>query len=114
MENPILKTLPADQKLFIETLAKLAMEDMAKTKILASLTIAQAIKESGWGKSGLTVRANNLFGLKGRYNGSFEAVATKEWIKDHYIDIIAEFKKYPNWAPDDPKNGLGPYLSTNC
>nr|WP_302622171.1 glucosaminidase domain-containing protein [Brevibacillus laterosporus] len=38
---------------------------MKKTKIPASLTIAQAILESAWGESGLTKRGNNLYGNKG-------------------------------------------------
>ena len=38
--------------------------DMQKSGVLASLTIAQAILESGWGKSGLTVKGNALFGIK--------------------------------------------------
>ncbi len=39
---------------FIDKIAPSAVEDMKKTKIPASLTIAQAILESAWGESGLT------------------------------------------------------------
>lgn len=107
MENQSLLKLPTEKRLFIETISKLAMEDMAKTKILASLTIAQAILESGWGKSGLTVKANNLFGLKGKYNGAFHPSPTKEWRNNHYVDIIGEFKKYPSWKESvDDHSGL--------
>lgn len=53
-----------EQKSFIERVGKLAAADMQKSGVLASLTIAQAILESGWGKSGLTVKANALFGIK--------------------------------------------------
>ena len=49
---------------FIATLGPLATEDMAKTGILACITIAQAILESGWGTSELAVNANNFFGMK--------------------------------------------------
>ena len=42
---------------FIERVGALAAADMKKSGVLASLTIAQAILESGWGKSGLTVKA---------------------------------------------------------
>ena len=41
-----------EQKSFIERVGKLAAADMQKSGVLASLTIAQAILESGWGKSG--------------------------------------------------------------
>ena len=68
INNPILSTLPVYQRQFIEKVSSMAVEDMKQTKILASLTIAQAIIESNWGRSGLTVKANNLFGMKGTYN----------------------------------------------
>lgn len=53
-----------EQKKFIERVGALAAADMQKSGVLASLTIAQAILESGWGKSGLTVKGNALFGIK--------------------------------------------------
>ena len=66
---------------------------MKTTKILASLTIAQAILESGWGLSGLTKRSNNLFGIKGK------GVASKtfEYINGKRVDITDNFKAYPDW-----------------
>lgn len=67
---------------------------MKKTKVLASLTIAQAILESAWGLSGLTIRSNNLFGIKGK------GVASKtfEYIDGKRVDITDNFKVYPDWA----------------
>ena len=38
-----------EQKKFIERVGALAAADMQKSGVLASLTIAQAILESGWG-----------------------------------------------------------------
>ena len=38
-----------EQKAFIERVGALAAADMKKSGVLASLTIAQAILESGWG-----------------------------------------------------------------
>ena len=49
-----------EQKKFIERVGALAAADMQKSGVLASLTIAQAILESGWGKSGLTVKGLSL------------------------------------------------------
>ena len=80
-------------KNFLEKIKSPVQEDMQKTKILASLSAAQAILESGWGLSGLTKKSNNLFGIKGSYNG-----ATKEWINGEYVSVNANFKKYPSWA----------------
>lgn len=62
------------------------------------MTVAQAILESGWGKSGLTLKANNLFGIKGTYNGASVSCKTQEWDGSKYITITAAFRKYPSWA----------------
>lgn len=81
---------------FLDKIGDFARKDMQKSGILASLTIAQAILESGWGK--YDCGGNNLFGIKGRYNGQFVLCDTKEYVKGQYISIKAEFRKYPSWA----------------
>lgn len=58
-----------EQKNFIKTVGALASADMKKSGVLASLTIAQAITETGWGTSGLAAEGKALFGIK----------ATKSW-----------------------------------
>lgn len=56
------------QQKFIEDIASHAVACQRKTGIPASVTIAQAILESGWGRSLLSVEANNFFGIKaGKY-----------------------------------------------
>lgn len=83
---------------FLAKLGPMAREDRKKTKILASLTIAQAILESAWGDSGLTKNANNLFGIKGKYNGQGYLCKTFEYdAKGNRYETTAEFKKYPSW-----------------
>lgn len=82
---------------FIEKIGALAQKDMQKSGILASLTIAQAILESNWGRSGLTTSANNLFGIKGEYKGKFVEMKTKEWTGNEFIEISSKFRKYPSW-----------------
>ena len=52
------------EKEFVSLLGEQARADMAKTGILASLTTAQGILESGYGKKELAVNANNIFGMK--------------------------------------------------
>ena len=51
-------------KEFIETIGRAAVAEYERFKILPSLTIAQAILESNWGKSLLSQRAFNYFGMK--------------------------------------------------
>jgi len=88
--------MTAEQIAFIAKVAPLAKAEMARAKILASLTIAQAIIESNWGTSVLATQGNNLFGIKGAYNGESVYKETKEWVVDHYITIKAAFRKYPS------------------
>lgn len=52
------------QTYFAELMGSFARADMHKTGILASLTVGQAIFESGWGGSRLGVEGKNLFGYK--------------------------------------------------
>ena len=50
-----------DGETVIQTIGKLASRDMKKSGILASVTTAQAILESGYGTSSLAMEAHNLF-----------------------------------------------------
>lgn len=83
---------------FLTIIKPMVIEDMKKTGILASLTAAQALIESSKGNSGLTKKANNLFGMKGAYNGQYVTMPTKEFENGGYITINAKFRKYPSWA----------------
>ena len=49
---------------YIGTYSDIALENMRKYKIPASITLAQGILESGVGKGRLSVKANNHFGIK--------------------------------------------------
>ncbi len=49
---------------YIEKFAPIAVREMHKYKIPASITLAQGILESGSGRSNLSVRSNNHFGIK--------------------------------------------------
>ena len=53
-----------DTNTFLNKIGPLVMKDYRTSNILASITMAQAILESGWGKSELAINANNLFGMK--------------------------------------------------
>ena len=72
--------------------------DMYESGILASLTAAQAYIESGSGGSKLSQAANNIFGMKGSYNGQSVTMKTKEYVNGKYITINAQFRKYPSWS----------------
>lgn len=92
-----------------EVIAKagpLFTEDQKKSGILASVSLAQFILESGYGKSGLSVNANNCFGMKrnlseNTWPGSAwdgTSIYTKETEEQNpdgtIIVITAEFRSY--------------------
>lgn len=82
---------------FLEIIKPMVIKDMRTTKILASLTASQALIESNKGNSGLTQKANNLFGMKGEWNGYFVTMPTKEYVNGAYITVNAKFRQYPSW-----------------
>ena len=82
--------------------------DQKKSGILASVSMAQFILESGYGKSELALGANNCFGMKKSLSGNtwsgsvWDGVSiykkkTQEQKADgSYVTVTAEFRKYPN------------------
>ena len=90
-----------EQRKFLAMVGPLAQADMQKSGILASLTIAQAILESGWGTSELAAKANALFGIKAdaRWSGRAYSKDTKECYDGAtYTTITALFRAYDSWA----------------
>ena len=65
---------------FIAFISPFAVNDMHSSNILASITIAQAALESGWGTSSLARNYNNYFGVKaiGGWGGSSVNMGTTE------------------------------------
>ncbi|EAE1303172.1 GW domain-containing glycosaminoglycan-binding protein [Listeria monocytogenes] len=84
------------QQQFIQSIANDAQELQKEEKILTSVTLAQAILESNWGKSGLSTSANNLFGIKGSYEGSSVSMRTREFSSGKAYYTQADFRKYPD------------------
>ena len=84
-------------KTFLEKFKPYAMQDMRESKILASLTAAQGFIESSKGNSQLTKKANNLFGIKGSYNGNYVTMKTTEYYNGVKQTVYANFRKYPSW-----------------
>ena len=80
--------------------------DQKKSGILASISMAQFILESGYGKSELAQNANNCFGMKTSLSGNTWSGSTwdgkskytkktqEEYTKGEMTTITAEFRKY--------------------
>lgn len=82
---------------FFKEFKKYCINDMKTSGILASLTAAQGFIESNKGNSGLTVQCNNLFGIKGKYNGQSKKFWTTEYYNGVKTRIQADFRVYPSW-----------------
>ncbi|WP_169720342.1 glucosaminidase domain-containing protein, partial [Atopococcus tabaci] len=91
------KQTPAE---FIETITPFASKVAEEYRLYASVMIAQASLESGYGKSSLSSPPNhNMFGIKGRYNGESVTMYTNEYsTSTGWIRLPQAFKKYPSYA----------------
>ena len=86
-------------KEFIDMIGKAAVAEYERFKILPSLTIAQAILESNWGKSGLSQKAHNYFGMKagsGWKGATYNAQTQEQTPAGQAFTINAAFRAYPN------------------
>ena len=84
------------KKEFIEFVGKNAQRAMAATGVPASVTVAQAILETGWGKHTIG-EARNLFGIRGRGPLGSVRARTREHIKGRDVFIEADFAKYESF-----------------
>lgn len=83
---------------FINDLLPVAKQLQSEYGILPSIIMGQAILESDWGKSELSAKYNNLFGIKSFYPGDDSVkLSTKEYKDGKWIDISANFKVYASW-----------------
>ncbi len=86
---------------FIDDAVGPAQASQAETGVPASVTIAQAILESGWGDKHIG-SANNYFGIKCQRNGTYFGkvatgcvlVDTQEWDGSKYISVKSYFRTY--------------------
>lgn len=79
---------------FIKKIQPLANETYNKYGILPSITSAQAILESDWGRSKLAQQANNYFGIKGTGPAGSIIMNTWEEVGGKKINILDSFRRY--------------------
>lgn len=98
-----LKSLTEEQ--IVSKVGSLFTEDQKKTGVLASVSMAQFLLESAYGKSELAQNANNCFGMKQNLSGNTWAGSTwdgksiynkltKEFVEGEYIEKTLPFRKY--------------------
>ena len=90
----------ATQQNFLSTIGGYARDIAKNNDLYASVMIAQAILESGWGQSGLASAPNyNLFGIKGDYNGNSVRMDTLEDDgSGNYYAAKEPFRKYSDYG----------------
>lgn len=95
------------EKQFVEMIGPLATADMQQSGILASVAVAQACLESGFGSTTLAINANNLFGMKCTLSGNtWESVwdgkskyakrTAEQLANGKEFFVTADFRKYPS------------------
>lgn len=97
----------ATKAVFLANIKKGAINSWKKYKVLPSLVAAQAALESGWGGSGLTAKANNLFGMKAgsSWKGATLVLPTSEYINGKWITVNAVWRKYGSWSASIEDHG---------
>ncbi len=82
---------------YINLLGPVAQRDYSRTGIFASVTLAQSIIESNWGKSGLSLLYNNMFGIKCDPSWKGKCInmgTTEEYSPGSVTSIIDGFRVY--------------------
>lgn len=85
---------------FLDSVSRHAIAACRDTALFPSVCIAQAILETGWGKS---TPGNNLFGMKAtgnpnvNWDGSFVACTTYEYINGVKTRVVSKFRKYKSY-----------------
>ncbi|HER3527062.1 TPA: glucosaminidase domain-containing protein [Streptococcus pyogenes] len=96
---------------FLDKIKQGCLDGWTKYKILPSLTAAQAILESGWGKH---APHNALFGIKAdaSWTGkSFDTKTQEEYQPGIVTDIVDRFRAYDSWT--DSIIDHGKFLNDN-
>jgi len=90
--------VPSSGNAFVDRIAAGAVEGARRYRIPASVSMAQAILESGWGRSSLALKANNLFGMKGEGPAGSLRVRTREFVNGREKWVEAAFQKFHSQA----------------
>lgn len=79
-------------------------------RLPVKLVMAQAVLESGWGKSQAAVKRKNFFGLMGRDGKPMKFVSPEESIR-FYVKTLSEHKAYAGFRNRLAKSGDPEHLA---
>jgi len=83
-------------EIYLEFFEPFAIKEMNRTGIPASITIAQAILESGYGNSTLAIYANNHFGMKFKPDWNGETFTIGKNCYKKYNSIVESYEDHSN------------------
>jgi len=103
--------MAVDTAAFIAQCVEPAKANQRRYGVPASVTIAQAILESGWGRSDLATKASNYFGIKCSAQASPHQVGcvdreTWEHLNGNDVTVTASFRRYASMADSFLDHGL--------
>lgn len=98
-ETPVQFGARINTAAFITEIATYAQPIAQANDLYASVMIAQAVVESGWGSSALSQAPYyNLFGIKGSYQGQTVYMDTLEFLNKQWVNKKEPFRQYPSFA----------------
>ncbi|CAK8053607.1 glycoside hydrolase family 73 protein [Eupransor demetentiae] len=86
-----------EKRAFITQLAPYARQAQRQYRVLASISLAQAILESDWNRSELSKNYHNLYGIKASGNQAGVQLATDEYVDGQWIKVSGRFAVYDSW-----------------
>jgi LysM repeat protein len=104
------RAYPGNVQTFLNNIAGPAQQVAQQRGLYASLMIAQAALESGWGGSYLSTSAYNLFGVKWSGSGAYIELPTQEFYNGSYHTIYDKFQRYSSYA--ESLNGYANVITT--
>jgi len=81
---------------YISTYTPLAIKEMKRSGVPASITMAQAILESAYGNSELAIYANNHFGIKNKPDWKGQIYYKENCYYKKYNSIIESYEDHSN------------------
>ncbi|MDD4151767.1 MAG: glucosaminidase domain-containing protein [Candidatus Gracilibacteria bacterium] len=93
-EEKIRKFTIEENKPYMENAKSLALQIEKVYGIPWQVTVGQSSLESGWGRSGLSAKFNNYFGIKSFGKGNSVSLATNEYENGNKITIKDGFRVY--------------------
>lgn len=101
------ETKELSQQEFIDMVSPGAIETYKKYRVFPSVTIAQAILESNWGRSDKAAQCKNIFGIKAdkSWTGEKMELPTTEWVNGKLTPALAEWRVYSSFSESIEDHG---------